>query len=415
VAAAPVTPHGDPDVHAAMRAIAATFRDGLEPLQSRVLGAIVIATPGLASDAELKGALELSVQVTLIDLLGLLSDPALPVESGAPPAALTYGTALVRRGVDPETLVHAYMVGQNEVWRAWLEAAAACTGGPTLIGVLEESSQRIFRRADSLVGQLIRHVDRERERWIGSALAHRSQVVLGLLAGADADVVDASRALGYDLDRWVLAAVLWDGAGGGADGLEALAGSAASIVGASRAFTFPPGDTSLWAWIATPAEPDLDRLEAALAGALSDGHGVAFGTPAHGLEGFRLGHREALEARRVAELGRTAGVVRYDDVEAVALLSADREGMARFVRRRLGALAVDDEATARLRETVLAWLVEGANARRAADRLHAHKNTVLYRLQRARRLLGNKLDGDRGELELALTAMARLGPRAVDP
>ena len=66
----------------------------------------------------------------------------------------------------------------------------------------------------------------------------------------------------------------------------------------------------------------------------------------------------------------------------------------------------------RLRETLLAWLAEGGNARKAAERLHAHKNTVLYRLQRAQRILGRPLDDDRGDLELALTAMAQLGPRA---
>ena len=64
-----------------------------------------------------------------------------------------------------------------------------------------------------------------------------------------------------------------------------------------------------------------------------------------------------------------------------------------------------------LRETLLAWLAEGGNARRAAERLHAHKNTVLYRLQRAQQLLGRPLDEGRGNLELALRALEQLGPR----
>jgi hypothetical protein len=68
-----------------------------------------------------------------------------------------------------------------------------------------------------------------------------------------------------------------------------------------------------------------------------------------------------------------------------------------------------------LRETLLAWLAEGGNARRAAERLHAHKNTVLYRLQRAQRLLGRPLDQDRGALELALSAVRALGPQVAGP
>ena len=46
--------------------------------------------------------------------------------------------------------------------------------------------------------------------------------------------------------------------------------------------------------------------------------------------------------------------------------------------------------------------------------MHAHKNTVLYRLGRAQQILGRPLDADRGELELALTAMQLLGGRIAE-
>jgi DNA-binding PucR family transcriptional regulator len=99
----------------------------------------------------------------------------------------------------------------------------------------------------------------------------------------------------------------------------------------------------------------------------------------------------------------------------VSLASADLDRLARFVRRTLGPLTADDDATVRLRETLLAWLAEGGNARRAAERLHAHKNTVLYRLQRAQQLLGRPLDEDRGALELAIRAVHCLGERVAGP
>jgi DNA-binding PucR family transcriptional regulator len=108
-------------------------------------------------------------------------------------------------------------------------------------------------------------------------------------------------------------------------------------------------------------------------------------------------------------------VIRYDDVELVSLVSADLDRLARFVQRTLGPLTADDATSARLRETLLAWLAEGGNARRAAERLHAHKNTVLYRLQRAQLLLGRPLDEDRGALELALNAVRCFGPRVGRP
>jgi DNA-binding PucR family transcriptional regulator len=276
------------------------------------------------------------------------------------------------------------------------------------MAALKRSSARIFRRTEYLVATLIRHAERERERLIGGEHASRGMLVRSLLGGDESDPEEASRALGYDVERWVLAAVLW---GAGEDDLEAHAAVAARAAGAPRALTFAPGEGNLWAWIGTADRPDLDRVAGALAGVLRRDEAVALAPPGEGLDGFRLGHQEALHARRIAELGDATGVVRYDDVEAVSLLSVDLERLERFVERTLGALAAPDEATARLRETLLAWLVEGGNARRAAERVHAHKNTVLYRLGRAQQILGRPLDADRGELELALMAMQHLGRR----
>ena len=410
-----------PELDGALAGVAGGMRADLETLAARVNGPVLAAVPALTADPDVRLALQRSTEANVADVLALLGDPAIPVDSGVPPEALSLAGMLVRRGVEPGDLVHAYLVGQNEFWRAWMEELTErLPSGPGLVVALERSSARLFTRADFLVAQLMRHVDRERERWMGGALARRTEVVRGLLESDDADVVEASKALGYDLDRWVLAAVLWDtgsAADPGArhDGLEAQAAVAARAAGVARAFTLATGEAGLWAWIATPEPPDVGVVTAALQTSLLAGQGVGLGTPAPGLPGFRIGHAEAMLARRVAELGGSDGVVRYDDVELVSLASADLERLARFVRRTLGPLTADDEATARLRETLAAWLAEGGNARRAAERLHAHKNTVLYRLQRAQLLLGRPLDQDRGALELALRAVRELGGRVAGP
>jgi DNA-binding PucR family transcriptional regulator len=392
-----------------MAEAAGSLRDDLKPLRERVAVAVNAAVPVLDSDADVRRARQRAADANLGDLLAMLADPGLPTDGRVPPAALTLATTLVRRGVDPGDLVHAYLVGQNELWRAWLEELGRrLATGPELMAALEESSTRIFSRADYLVAEMIRHADHERARLMGGALARRGMLVRSLLGGDEPDAEEASRALGYDVERWVLAAVLW---GADEDELEAHAALAARAAGSPRALTFAPGERSLWAWVGTAERPDLDRVAAALAGALPEAAGVALATPGEGLAGFRLGHEEALHARRIAELGASTGVVRYDEVEAVSLMSVDLDRLERFVERTLGELAAPDQATARLRETLLAWLVEGGNARRAAERVHAHKNTVLYRLSRAQQILGRPLDADRGELELALTAMQHLGRR----
>jgi DNA-binding PucR family transcriptional regulator len=415
------TRHDEAQARAALASVAHAMRADLQPLTARVDAAVLAAVPTLSAEPDIRLALERSTEANLADILALLAEPALPVDTGVAPEALALATTLVRRGVEPGDLVHAYLVGQNELWRAWMEALAERQpAGAPLIAALELSSARIFTRADFLVAQLMRHIDRERVRWMGGALARRAELVRTLLAGEEGDVGDASRALGYDLDRCVLAAVLWDASTEDDPqarhaGLEAQAACIARAAGVARSLTLSPGESSMWAWVAAADEPDLDRVEAELTASLGATQGAALGTPAPGLDGFRVGHEEAVQARRVAQLGGRVGVVRYDRVETVALLSDDLDRLARFVGRTLGPLADDDDATVRLRETLLAWLAAGGNARRAAERLHAHKNTVLYRLQRAQRILGRPLDEGRGDLELALSAVEALGARMRRP
>ena len=51
----------------------------------------------------------------------------------------------------------------------------------------------------------------------------------------------------------------------------------------------------------------------------------------------------------------------------------------------------------------------------AAERLHVHKNTVKYRVDRAVAARGRPLDEDRLELELALVATRWLGRAVLGP
>ncbi len=87
--------------------------------------------------------------------------------------------------------------------------------------------------------------------------------------------------------------------------------------------------------------------------------------------------------------------------------------MTDFVRTTLGPLAGRDAAAARLRETLRIYLSEGESAPRAAQRLYAHRNTVLQRVARAEELLGHPIAGRRLELALALELTHRLGERTL--
>jgi DNA-binding PucR family transcriptional regulator len=99
----------------------------------------------------------------------------------------------------------------------------------------------------------------------------------------------------------------------------------------------------------------------------------------------------------------------------VALAGQDQEQAAQFMSSVLGPLGADDATAARLRETVRIYLDEGGNAPRAAERLHAHRNTVLHRVGRAEELLGYRVGERRLALSLALELEHRLGPRLHGP
>jgi hypothetical protein len=185
-------PHEDEaELESALAGVAGALRAKLGPLAARVDAAVRAAVPVLATDPDVRLALQRSTEANMADVLAILGDATLPLESGVPPESLSLAGVLVRRGAEPGDLVHAYLVGQNEFWRAWMEELTErLPSGPGLVVALERSSARVFARADFLVAQLMRHIDRERERWMGGALARRTQLVGRLLAGDEPDVVE---------------------------------------------------------------------------------------------------------------------------------------------------------------------------------------------------------------------------------
>jgi DNA-binding PucR family transcriptional regulator len=307
-------------------------------------------------------------------------------------------------------------------WSWWMERLAAHLIGESevLIEGLQVSSERMFSYVDAAIDQQVRLWEEERRRWLGRAVALRADAVRRVLRGDPLLAAEVTQALDYQIDRPLLAAILWDEAApatgeAGMSRLEALADAMALALGADRALLVPAGSSSLWAWFAAERHAlPCDLLAFAAAANLLDGQGVALGLAGVGLEGFRSSHRQALRARRLAELAQApVGVIRFDQVDTLCMFGEDPELIGDFMRRKMGGLAAEDPKTERLRESVLVWLREGCNSTRAATRLHTHKNTVLDRLRRAEEVIGHPLLDDRLGLELALTLAERLGLRMV--
>jgi DNA-binding PucR family transcriptional regulator len=213
--------------------------------------------------------------------------------------------------------------------------------------------------------------------------------VRALVAGERIAVATASRRLRYDLERAHLAFVVWsdEHEEGDLGAFELQASRLATDLGSAGPLLVPLGGHVVAAWIGSrgelPAVPTrlLDRTALA-----------AFGRPGSGVEGFCRSHREAVSARRVAQLARRrpGTITSFADVALTALASADERAARDFVAAELGPLAAEDEDTRRLAETLCAYLEERSSPRRTAHRLGVHENTIKNRIRAIEELAGDR-------------------------
>jgi DNA-binding PucR family transcriptional regulator len=336
-----------------------------------------------------------------------------------PVAAVEWARNMVHRGLQLSTILRAYRLGHGQFWQTWHGLLVERIPDQDLRSrVLERTSAFMFAYVDAVCARLVEEYAAERERWVRSAAAVRSEMARRLLAGEAVESDAASHVLNYELRRHHVALVLWIPAQDGEAGapLEPLATRVAQHLGSADPLVVPAGRSLLWAWCGAHEPLDPGRLES-LRGLGRDAEvRIAVGESAHGPAGFVRSHEEAQQARRMAGLSaRRAGcIVRYRQVALAGLLSADLGMARRFVEAELGPLAGDEDASARLRATVAAFLDHGLSHVRTGRQLGIHQNTVAYRVRRAEELLGHPVQERRQELEAALL-LARALPAGETP
>ncbi len=310
-----------------------------------------------------------------------------------PDAAHDLARSLARRGLELRWLMRIYRVGLQAALRALTEFVAESGDEPE-----PDMLREVFERATTwMVVSMERLTDTytlERERGLREAFAQRAETVADILGGGTVDLDMASARLGYRLRGKHIGYVLWlEDAAVESAVLERAAGQAAAD---APVLTVPSGARGLWAWAATDTLAPVDSRVR-----------IAVGAAAAGLDGFRRTHREAVAAREFADtLGRYTAVA-YRDIEIAHLLGADREGLRALVARELHGIAGRDPNSARLRETLRAYLATQRSLEGAARMLGVHKNTVRYRIQRTAELVD--IENRRLPVELALECVARYG------
>jgi DNA-binding PucR family transcriptional regulator len=385
--------------------------DRFTSFQDALVNELAQSFPSLVVDEdqrrELRRSADTNLRTMLLILVGELPDSTAPA-----PEQLQLARSLSRRDVPLEQILESYRGGE-EIFRRMLldELAAHTTNAAELTAALRVASDQIAAYLSHSIATVIEHYQAERDRWFGRTIANRADIARRLLRGDRIDTDRAERALGYPLRFIHTGLLLWpehDAPDGPSDPtIEAVPRMLAEHLNANGVLQIPIGATSAWAWLATIDPITAPDIRKAATSALPSGARLVAGRSHPGPAGFRRTHDQALQAQRVAtRLTTGAPIVAYDDVELLALISHDETAMHDFIEHTLGDLAAADPATSELRDTLRIYLEEDANARRAAERLHMHKNTVIYRIHRAEEHLGRPIDGHRTVLAMALLAAA---------
>ena len=130
---------------------------------------------------------------------------------------------------------------------------------------------------------------------------------------------------------------------------------------------------------------------------------AALGGTHAGLRGISRSYLEAQQALEIGRKLRPDQVLHHHDELAPFLVLVQNPLVAeRYVSHVLGALLKADPKGSLL-ETLEAYLAEGS-IKEAAARLHLHRHTVLYRLEKLKELVGSDLDQPavRGRLQMAV-------------
>jgi DNA-binding PucR family transcriptional regulator len=376
--------------------------------------------PELATDAAIEGLLTASVTANVATILDLFEAGADNTQLEAPAAAVEYARRLAQRGVAISGLLRAYRLGQAAFQQRMIRGVAEqSTATDVVVEAAMELAATTFNYIDRISEQVVVAYQTERDRWLRNRGAVRSARVMSLLAEGEVSIGEAEKALAYPLRQTHRGLVVWVEAGSEAmdrlSRLERVVGRLAEHYRCERApLVIAPDDSTVWAWLPVPSKPPPSGQGTPFTA--DENAWVAVGDPAAGVAGFRLTHRQARQAQIVAmaaDARHRTRVTESAQAGLVALMCADLDAVRAWVHHALGALAVDDDANARLRETVRSFLSAGGSYTAAAQELTLHKNTVQYRIRKAEDTRGRPLSDGRLDVEVALLAEHLLGSKVL--
>lgn len=404
-------------VDAAVSAAARRLAVQRDRLTAGLLTLFAAEIAPLQHDDQLLGLLAASTEENVVSALHVLQHGIDPRALDAPTAAKTYARRLAQRGIPVSALLRSYRLGHASFFEMLLqELNAGPDLEPEVAGAAGVALSRITTAyVDTVSEVVVAAYEDELQAWSENHAALRAARIRSLLDGSAVDVALSEAKLGYRLSASHLCVLLWFDHGHAAQGdelvrLERAASAVATLLDGHHLLA-PMDEESAAVWFHAHADSDVAAVAQVLSREQPAHVRSAVGRPAAGLEGFRISHRQAEQARQVAVAAgpRAQAVTLFEKVGAVALLCPDLPSARTWVCDTLGPLAADEENAERLRETLRVFLEAGSSYTAAAEVLNLHKNSVQYRVQKAEQLRGRSLRVDRPDVEFALRACHLLG------
>ena len=319
------------------------------------------------------------------------------------------GILQARGSQSVEPVLAAYRIAARVAWEAILRAWRDHPGAPEALVV---SANYVFTALDQVAAEVTRTYLTAREQHLNRGTRARARLVHALLTDTfESETALQKQALAVNLQLAsgyvVIAARLVRGGNEdprGGEVLSELLDHARTPPREVHHATDPHLAVMLWPAqsLSAPAEAEaflrllyLGDRRARLRAGVGGYHA-----------GLRGVSRSYLEATQALDLGRRlhadAEVHQHDELIPQLLLTQSPHLGERYVHHLLGRLLASDKG-GQLLETLDTYLATGS-VKEAAERLHVHRHTVLYRLEKLRELVPGGLDdpANRGALRLAL-------------
>jgi DNA-binding PucR family transcriptional regulator len=338
-----------------------------------------------------------------------------------PAIATEYARRLAQRNVPLEALVRAYRLGQTEFLRIALdEVLAIHMDAQASLMVAQQMMAKTAEYIDWVTERVIRAYSLERDHWLMQRNMLRTRHIRRILAGKDPENTSLDAAIGLPLLLRHIAVVAW------LDADDADTDAYAQVELELRRLReylpvngepllMPADQATIWAWFPLFSDTTAENVAAAfnsLAGTGTRPIYYAVGTIESDGHGFRVSHARAQVVRNVilaSGMGTRVGNFSDPRMSVTSLFAGDMDLARDWVSFVLGPLAEDDLETARLRETLEAFLTTGSNYTMAAEKLHVHPNTIKYRIHKARDKLRVRTNDGRIDIALALALCSQFG------